>query len=266
MMVVTFLFLINSLIPIECDGKWGYADRKGSVIIETIYDSTGLFHCGVAVVKIANKYGAINEKGIWLFQPQKRAIGDFDCDKELFPLIGTKKWTFLTKSGKCKRLRSMIFTADHNCKTHQCFQSGSARMYLYELDKKFGFIRYKCSDVSIDSCKEYLTPRYEAFVEIGTNLIMVKQESAWKLCDYFGKELKSYNYDQVNSPAKSLKNRCLYVIKKGNKSGILDEGGNEVLAPRYHQIEYNEHLGLWKVRVDNDEFYVTMEGKEIKCS
>ena len=49
--------------------KFGYVNAKGENKIPAIYDYTGYFEGGVAVVGIGSKYGAINTKGDYVIQP-----------------------------------------------------------------------------------------------------------------------------------------------------------------------------------------------------
>lgn len=58
------------------NGKWGFIDIDGNVVIEPIYDYVEKFHeIGKAVVVYNNKLGVINREGEQLF------ITDYDADK-----------------------------------------------------------------------------------------------------------------------------------------------------------------------------------------
>lgn len=53
----------TTLIPVKKDGKWGYIDRNGNIIISFKYDKANIFREGKACVKLNSKWGYINEKG-----------------------------------------------------------------------------------------------------------------------------------------------------------------------------------------------------------
>ena len=53
----------KSYIPIEENGLWGYSDTLGRVVIPAKYDFARIFECGVAGVKLDNKWGLINTQG-----------------------------------------------------------------------------------------------------------------------------------------------------------------------------------------------------------
>lgn len=69
-LIVWFLFAVNictygqNLIAIKCsDGKWGFKDINGSVVITCKYDYVGSFSEGLARVKLNNKWGYIDLTG-----------------------------------------------------------------------------------------------------------------------------------------------------------------------------------------------------------
>ena len=52
------------LASIKTDGKWGFIDRSGEIIINPVYDKTGWFNDdGITAVKKDGKYGFINKLG-----------------------------------------------------------------------------------------------------------------------------------------------------------------------------------------------------------
>jgi hypothetical protein len=90
----------NRLIAIEIQGKWGYADDQGNVIIQPRFEKARNFYEGLAAVQIQtgkmvkvgsidkqgtyitkevaeSKWGFIDENGTVAIKPQFEAIGDF---------------------------------------------------------------------------------------------------------------------------------------------------------------------------------------------
>jgi len=53
----------EDLINVCLDGKWGYIDREGDLVIECIYDEAWQFGGGVAPVKLEDKVGFIDNEG-----------------------------------------------------------------------------------------------------------------------------------------------------------------------------------------------------------
>ncbi|HEY0427788.1 MAG TPA: WG repeat-containing protein [Pyrinomonadaceae bacterium] len=58
------------LFPFELDGKWGYINKTGQIIISPQFDEAGFFSDGLAKVKAENKFGFIDEKGKFVINPK----------------------------------------------------------------------------------------------------------------------------------------------------------------------------------------------------
>ena len=53
------------LWPVEVNGKWGYIDDRGKIVIEPQFDSAGSFREGaLARVRLGQKWGAVNWNGV----------------------------------------------------------------------------------------------------------------------------------------------------------------------------------------------------------
>lgn len=53
----------QDLYAINEDGKWGYINVKGEVVVPAIYEVVGDFHDGLAPVRLDNEYGYIDSTG-----------------------------------------------------------------------------------------------------------------------------------------------------------------------------------------------------------
>lgn len=62
--------LNEDLSPSKKDGKYGYIDRYGNVIIEHRFEHAYPFHEGLALVEIDKKYGYINKIGAFVIEPK----------------------------------------------------------------------------------------------------------------------------------------------------------------------------------------------------
>lgn len=52
------------------NGKYGYIDKSGKVVIQPQYDNTMGFNEGLAATSSGGKYGFIDTKGNWVIKPQ----------------------------------------------------------------------------------------------------------------------------------------------------------------------------------------------------
>lgn len=60
----------NALYSKEKDGKWGFIDKDGNVVVDFIYDRTTEFSKeGYAGIKLQGKWGVLNEKGEIILEP-----------------------------------------------------------------------------------------------------------------------------------------------------------------------------------------------------
>lgn len=53
----------EGLAPVKNNGRWGYIDLKGAVVIDFLFDDAWCFSEGLAAVKLNEKYGYINNEG-----------------------------------------------------------------------------------------------------------------------------------------------------------------------------------------------------------
>jgi len=60
----------GTLFRIQREGKWGYIDRSGNVIIAPHFDDASDFMCGLANVRIAEKWPYISVSGELAIGPQ----------------------------------------------------------------------------------------------------------------------------------------------------------------------------------------------------
>jgi len=57
------------LFPIEKDGKWGYIDNTGRIVIKPQFDEARDFSEGLARVTIDGKFGYIDKTGKYVWEP-----------------------------------------------------------------------------------------------------------------------------------------------------------------------------------------------------
>jgi hypothetical protein len=86
---------------VEIDGKNGFIDKNGKIIIPTKYPyySVLSFYNGLAGINIDGKWGFINKLGEIVISPQFDAIQSFSEDGVAAVKIGNK-WGFINKKGK----------------------------------------------------------------------------------------------------------------------------------------------------------------------
>ena len=74
------VFKNNTLLASKKDGKWGFIDRSGNIVIEQKYDKVTEFNeYGYAGIKLNNKWGVIDSKGKVVKEP---IYEDIDTNSE----------------------------------------------------------------------------------------------------------------------------------------------------------------------------------------
>jgi hypothetical protein len=121
------------LYPVKnTEGKWGYINSEGEVIIDFIYDHAGFFTDGTAVVSLNGRYGLIDLDGNTIIKPQYNYMGSFSeglarivqCDAD------TAKYGFINKEG-------VAFYKDYFNNNTGDFHDGLA---VFEKDLNFGYV------------------------------------------------------------------------------------------------------------------------------
>ena len=85
-------------IRVRRDGLTGYADTRGKVVIEPVFDEAGDFAEGRAKVKVNGRMGLIDKAGRWVIQPRYESLEHYvDCGISLVLADGV--WSALDYDG-----------------------------------------------------------------------------------------------------------------------------------------------------------------------
>jgi len=87
-----------NLFPVVQEGKWGYIDQTGKLVVKPQFDRADGFSEGRARVKIGKKYGFVDSTGKLLIPARFNAAGDFS--EGLVKVMIADKWGFSDKSGR----------------------------------------------------------------------------------------------------------------------------------------------------------------------
>jgi len=86
------------LLPVQVDGKDGFIDKTGKIIINPQFDYADFFEEGLARVRIGGKYGFIDKTGKIVSNPQFDDAGVFREGLARVRIGG--KWGYIDKTGK----------------------------------------------------------------------------------------------------------------------------------------------------------------------
>jgi len=88
----------EGLAVVMLNGKWGYINKSGKIVIEPKYDYTTSFSEGLARVELNGKWGFIDKSGKVVIEPKYDDTNSFSEGLSLVKVNG--KYGFIDKSGK----------------------------------------------------------------------------------------------------------------------------------------------------------------------
>ncbi|HMG72574.1 MAG TPA: WG repeat-containing protein [Pyrinomonadaceae bacterium] len=102
---------VKTLFPVDKDGKWGFIDRTGKIVIPLQFDSANDFHEGLALVTANGKKLFVDASGRVVITPQFDIVDDFseglaavNIGQTRIPSLGVisnpGKWGYIDKTGK----------------------------------------------------------------------------------------------------------------------------------------------------------------------
>ena len=83
--------------PVDSNGKWGYIDNTGAVVIKPRFEEAAYFSEGLAPVKLTGKYGYIDKTGKVVIAPRFNHAFGF---REGVAWVEGAKSGFIDKTGK----------------------------------------------------------------------------------------------------------------------------------------------------------------------
>lgn len=204
------------------DGKYGYISFSGHVVIPIIYDNANYFKDGVAVVELNGKQGVINKRNEIIMPFEK-------CHYFLYDDIILKKYydnvegdinaSYYTTNGK------FIATYDSG----QWFQDGVAAV---KVNKKWGYIDRNGYQVTLFE--------YEDAQHACCHLLPVKYNGKWGAINQYNCQhiVIPFEWDAIGQIERvEGSNRCLIIVKSGDKEGCITNRNKTVLPCRYNDIK-----------------------------
>jgi hypothetical protein len=273
------------LFPVEEDGKWGYIDKTGRVVIKPQFDDALRFSEELAKVKVGRKFGFIDKTGKVAIEAKFDAVWRFCEGLAAVNLGGTwkgyriegGKWGFIDKTGKMviepqSQIQLGIFSEglahvraggkvgyiDRTGKIVIKPQFDSAGYFSEGLayikaGEKFGFIDKKGNI--------YITPRFDwayRFTE-GLASVLVGRKRG-----YIDKKRKMAIKPGFAEARPFSEGLAVVGVSngKGTKYGFIDKKGNYVIKPRFDGAgSFSE--GLAEVKIDGKWGYINKTGKMV---
>ena len=236
----------DTLLPFEADGKWGYINPKGEVIIEPVYAYAGYFSEGLAIISDGELYGYINTRNQVVIPPRYTGAGEFAngcaavCTGDW--QTGAALWGFIDTTGK--EIVSPRFLYAENFTPE-----GRALVWTEQGEEVVkGFVN--------TSGEVFIPGGFEICSGFSDGLALIRQN------DLFG--YINVDYDIAIAPQYEFAGDFGEGVAYGEKDGgkyIIDKSGN-ILAPAEHVIGTFSD-GLAAIVKDNLYGYINKEGKVV---
>lgn len=220
-----------SLFPIEQNGKWGYIDNSGKVVVKPSFDQAGPFSENLGAVCSNGKCGFVNANGQLVIKPQFDEGGmdfgsfgfktDYTFSEGLACVKVGDKWGYIDKTGRFV-INPRFYYAEN-------FHEGLALIVPDGEAGEFGFINKEGKIV--------IRPQY----------------------DWYPEETPSFSnglapvFVNTNKPGEKVANR---------KFGFIDKQGKMVIKPQFDR-RWSFSEGLAAVEVNGKYGYINEKGEMV---
>ena len=229
----------------EISGRYGAKLKSnGLIIISPIYDDYIIFKCGVAIVQIGRKYGAVNKLGELVLPIEYDCLGDFNEGLARIKING--KWGYINAYNK------VIVPCQYEDVGN--FNMGVAPVR----DKGMWFYIFANNKLAILPKTSY--KRVYDFIE-GFAIVCSKYDR-YGFINMKGEEVIETKYNEVRPF-----NNERAVVKINDKYGFIDYEGNLVIPAIYCSAYSFDKDGLAMVDKietlsrDRITLYINKEGK-----
>ncbi|RPJ95592.1 WG repeat-containing protein [Rummeliibacillus sp. TYF005] len=205
----------SKLIAVKINGKWGYMNTQGKLVIPATFQEAHNFSEGLASVKSNEKWGYIDTTGKFVIKAEYEGVA-VTFNNNYTQVERKGKWGVINKKG------NIIIPIKYS--KINPVNEGLASV---KLGNKYGFINLKG--------KLVISTKYEDAYNFHNGLAPVKSKGKWGYINKSGKLVISYKY----IAAESFNNGyARVVIKKGGNYlyGVIDKAGKQIIIPKFYQI------------------------------
>jgi WG containing repeat len=192
------------------NGRWGYVDMSGNVVIPLRFDFAGDFDKGLARVSERGKYFFINRKGERI---TREFDGAFDFSEDRAAVIVDHKVGYIRRDG------TFALPAIHQGASGIDFSEGFVAV---RIDGKVGFMDTTGSII--------VKPSYDDAYPFSEGLAAVKAGGKWGYIDMRGNVVVALQYRVAHTFAEGVASAQL---SGTGKWGYIDKDGTFALPPVY---------------------------------
>ena len=246
------------LFPAELDGKWGFVNRYGHLVIEPQYEAAWDFTEGLARVQVNGLRGFVDRTGKMVIEPKYHVAWAFNeglaavmVPKSRFGgNVNKWEWEYLYRDGGTFKKVNGTWAGDwHEGKTRIKTHAGSGyAMNAYEskAGRRYQFYRgprdFHEGRAGVEAGRgkygyfnhsmRYVIPgRFDGIRDFSEGLAAVKVDKKWGYIDPFGNFVIEPAYEDARPFADGLA-----AVKVEGTYGCVDRAGTMVIKPGFDFI------------------------------
>jgi len=202
-----------ALFPAKVNGRYGYIDASGSMVIKPQFDDAFTFSEGFAAVSVDDKWGYIDARGTRVVKPRFLGEDLAGFSEGLAAVWSRRGWGFVDTSGK------MVIEPQFG--EAQGFSEGLAAV---SLDGRYGFIDTSGTMV--------IEPRFGGAFSFSEGLAAVSGGGWWGFIDTSGTMVIEPQFDN-DAPYVGFSEGLAAVTIDGHQWGYADKTGTVVIEPQF---------------------------------
>lgn len=166
----------ENLIAVKLDGKFGFVDRQGQLIIANRYDDIQLFSEGLAPYKLNGKWGFLNSSEELVIQPVFDEVLPFR--NGVTAVRDGNRWALIDKSGV--KIESLKYTNIKRLKSGKYLMISESGVGLNDAEGH-----------------QVMLPMYEQLQDIGNGKAIIRKNGKWGVINYDGTYVIPTLYEQI---------------------------------------------------------------------
>jgi WG repeat protein len=226
------------------DGKFGFMDRSGRIVVEPKYQYAVGFHEGLAAVRENGLFGFINESGEMVIPPQFRSAFSSVFVDGLAAVAPQNVWGYIDRAGK--------FAIPPRFEKASDFREGLAAV---QIEGRWGFIDR--------TGKLVAPPQYKAPTAFRDGIAPVcLAEAEADGCFFVDKRFAQAVPGRFSSASGFMEGLALVRDRRDAPPRFIDKSGKEVLPPS-NDYDGSFHEGLARIVRNGKIGYIDRTGKEV---
>jgi hypothetical protein len=248
------------LYPIISNGKYGYMNAQGKLIIPAMYSEAGPFQDGLAVVSKDELYGIIDKKNRLVIDFQYDEVSEFVNNRAI--VRQGEKYGVINRSGK------WLFPLEFD-------DISLGSNHLYTVIKEGKSSTYNLNLEAVICCEETVEPNFSQIMSnkhpefefVGeldrkSNRAVVKVAGQLNYIDSLGKVILPSPLEWFADAVNVAKfNNGFAVFRKKEKFGLIDVTGKVIQKPIYEAS--GPYTGLWPVKDKGNWALLDVKGKVV---